>query len=92
MKRNYLLVVLFLLTVLFTSACGHGREYAAPDHLPDLHGHHIVVYSAMRDEVGHAALELFQERPAAIMITFTCRRRPCSSGSAAKKTTRRPTS
>lgn len=62
MKRNYLLVVLFLLTVLFTSACGHGREYAAPDHLPDLHGHHIVVYSAMRDEVGHAALELFQEK------------------------------
>lgn len=58
---KHFVLILFLAAALLLSGCGLQRE-AVPDELPDLHGQHIVVYSAMRDEVGRAALKLFQEK------------------------------
>lgn len=63
MKWKYPVVALLVMLTALFSACTHeGEPQLSDDGLPDLHGHHIVVYSAMRDEVGHAALELFQQK------------------------------
>lgn len=62
-KGKHLIIILFLLGAVLVSACGRTVPGStSADGLPDLHGHHIVVYSAMRDEVGRAALELFREK------------------------------
>lgn len=63
MKWKYPVVVLLFVLTALLSACAHdGETQLSDDGLPDLRGHHIVVYSAMRDEVGRAALELFQQK------------------------------
>lgn len=63
MSWRCLAATMLSLFAILMSACGHtGEESLSTDGLPDLRGHHLVVYSAMRDEVGRSVLELFQEK------------------------------
>lgn len=62
MKRVGFWLCLFLVGVSLFFYWQKNKTPTPEKSLHDLHGHHLVVYSSMRDEVGRALLMLFQEQ------------------------------